>query len=393
MNLEHPASVSPQSAALARAPGHAVVETLDLVDPRIARLIAAERHRQHEKLVFIASESLCPRPVREALARLASDGLVVAEGRSFIVPALAEGDIEDIYALRFLLEPEALRLVAIGLRPLERAAVAALLVHRAVGEQLICVFVDHGLNREGEPEQVEETFGRHFHVPLVHVKAEDRFLARLADVTDPAAVGAMVASGAKEFGRLDMLVNNAALRAETAFADMAFDEWRRVLASILDAAFLCARACLPQLARAGGGQPSPGIGVLARNRLGNEPRQSLQGADVGNEPDVDFLYAEERVLRGVADIAGSDHVERTADAGPLDRSDHRHAQRLEAREGALQLQNLLVQRSSHRGIALGDGLPVLEHGEVHAGAEMLAARGDDEHACRRVALQPTEDFV
>ena len=51
-------------------------------------------------------------PVREALARLASDGLVVAEGRSFILPALGVGDVEDIYALRFLLEPEALRLVA-----------------------------------------------------------------------------------------------------------------------------------------------------------------------------------------------------------------------------------------------------------------------------------------
>jgi DNA-binding GntR family transcriptional regulator len=51
-------------------------------------------------------------PVREALARLASDGLVVAEGRSFILPALGVEDIEDIYALRFLLEPEALRLVA-----------------------------------------------------------------------------------------------------------------------------------------------------------------------------------------------------------------------------------------------------------------------------------------
>ena len=65
------------------------------------------------------------------------------------------------------------------------SAVAALLVHRAVGDQLTCVFVDHGLNREGEPDQVEETFGRHFGVPLVHVKAADRFLAKLAGVTDP----------------------------------------------------------------------------------------------------------------------------------------------------------------------------------------------------------------
>jgi GMP synthase (glutamine-hydrolysing) len=65
------------------------------------------------------------------------------------------------------------------------SAVAALLVHKAIGEQLTCVFVDTGLLREGEPEQVEETFGRHFRVPLVHVKAEGRFLDRLDGVSDP----------------------------------------------------------------------------------------------------------------------------------------------------------------------------------------------------------------
>ncbi|MGH2659651.1 MAG: glutamine-hydrolyzing GMP synthase [Actinomycetota bacterium] len=65
------------------------------------------------------------------------------------------------------------------------SAVAALLVHKAVGDELTCVFVDTGLLREGEPEQVEDTFSRHFHVPLVHVKAADRFLAKLAGATDP----------------------------------------------------------------------------------------------------------------------------------------------------------------------------------------------------------------
>ncbi|MGH2650246.1 MAG: glutamine-hydrolyzing GMP synthase [Actinomycetota bacterium] len=65
------------------------------------------------------------------------------------------------------------------------SAVSALLVHRAVGDQLTCVFVDSGLLRDGEPEQVEDTFARHFRVPLVHVKAADRFLAKLAGVTDP----------------------------------------------------------------------------------------------------------------------------------------------------------------------------------------------------------------
>jgi GMP synthase (glutamine-hydrolysing) len=65
------------------------------------------------------------------------------------------------------------------------SAVAALLVHRAIGDRLTCVFVDTGLLREGEAEQVEETFARHFKVPLVHVKGEDRFLARLEGVDDP----------------------------------------------------------------------------------------------------------------------------------------------------------------------------------------------------------------
>jgi GMP synthase (glutamine-hydrolysing) len=65
------------------------------------------------------------------------------------------------------------------------SAVAALLVHKAVGDQLTCVFVDHGLLRENEAAQVVETFGGHFHVPLVHVAAQERFLSRLAGVEDP----------------------------------------------------------------------------------------------------------------------------------------------------------------------------------------------------------------
>ncbi len=65
------------------------------------------------------------------------------------------------------------------------SAVAAVLVHKAVGDQLTCVFVDHGLLRKGEAEQVEDTFQRHFKINLVHVKAQERFLERLAGVTDP----------------------------------------------------------------------------------------------------------------------------------------------------------------------------------------------------------------
>jgi GMP synthase (glutamine-hydrolysing) len=65
------------------------------------------------------------------------------------------------------------------------SAVAALLVHKAVGDQLTCVFVDHGLLRKDEAAQVVETFEGHFHVPLVHVDAAARFLARLEGVTEP----------------------------------------------------------------------------------------------------------------------------------------------------------------------------------------------------------------
>jgi len=65
------------------------------------------------------------------------------------------------------------------------SSVAAVLVHRALGEQLTCVFVDHGLLREGEAEQVEDTFRRHMGIDLIHVKAADRFLENLSGVTDP----------------------------------------------------------------------------------------------------------------------------------------------------------------------------------------------------------------
>jgi GMP synthase (glutamine-hydrolysing) len=65
------------------------------------------------------------------------------------------------------------------------SAVAAALVHKAIGAQLTCVFVDTGLMRSGEAEQVEDTFRRQFKIDLVHVKAADRFFAALAGVTDP----------------------------------------------------------------------------------------------------------------------------------------------------------------------------------------------------------------
>lgn len=65
------------------------------------------------------------------------------------------------------------------------SSVAALLVHKAVGDNLTCVFVDHGMLRKGEAEQVVQTFRDKFHMKLIHVDASQRFLGKLAGVTDP----------------------------------------------------------------------------------------------------------------------------------------------------------------------------------------------------------------
>jgi GMP synthase (glutamine-hydrolysing) len=65
------------------------------------------------------------------------------------------------------------------------SAVAALLVHRAIGDRLRCIFVDNGVLRAGERAQVEDVFGRMFHLPLLTVDASRRFLSKLAGVTDP----------------------------------------------------------------------------------------------------------------------------------------------------------------------------------------------------------------
>ncbi|MGQ4272754.1 glutamine-hydrolyzing GMP synthase [Terrihabitans sp. B22-R8] len=65
------------------------------------------------------------------------------------------------------------------------SAVAAVLIHEAIGDQLTCVFVDHGLLRQGEAEQVVTLFKDHYNIPLVHVDASRIFLGELAGISDP----------------------------------------------------------------------------------------------------------------------------------------------------------------------------------------------------------------
>jgi GMP synthase (glutamine-hydrolysing) len=67
------------------------------------------------------------------------------------------------------------------------SAVAAVLIHEAIGDQLTCVFVDHGLMRQGEGEEVVRLFRDHYNIPLIHVRAAEKFLGELDGVDDPEA--------------------------------------------------------------------------------------------------------------------------------------------------------------------------------------------------------------
>ena len=84
-------------------------------------------------------------------------------------------------------------------------------------------------------------------------KAGGRAALCMGDITDPKAVQHLVDETVKNFGRLDMVVSNAAIRAETPFESIPFEEWKRVISIVLDGAFLVSQAALPHLLKAGGG--------------------------------------------------------------------------------------------------------------------------------------------
>src|SRR5262245_16158511 len=77
--------------------------------------------------------------------------------------------------------------------------------------------------------------------------AGGKALVHIGDVADPKSVQAMADTAIKQFGGIDILVNNAALRREKPFAEMDYAEWREILDVTLDGAFHCAKACLPAL--------------------------------------------------------------------------------------------------------------------------------------------------
>ena len=94
------------------------------------------------------------------------------------------------------------------------SSVAAVLVHQAVGDNLTCMFVDHGLLRKGEAEQVVRTFRDRFHINLIHVDASERFLSKLTGLTDPEQKRKIIGrefiyvfqDEARKLGQIDYLV-------------------------------------------------------------------------------------------------------------------------------------------------------------------------------------------
>src|SRR3978361_762759 len=83
--------------------------------------------------------------------------------------------------------------------------------------------------------------------------AGGKALVHIGDVADAKSVQARADSAVKQFGRIDILVNNAALRREKPFAEMSYAEWREIMDVTLDGAFHCAKACLPALRKSGAG--------------------------------------------------------------------------------------------------------------------------------------------
>jgi 3-oxoacyl-[acyl-carrier protein] reductase len=109
--------------------------------------------------------------------------------------------------------------------------------------------------------------------------AGGRAVVQMGDVTREADATALADAAAAAFGRVDVLVSNAAVRRQTPFLDMTFEEWRRVLAVPLDGAFLCARAVVPHMIRAGGGAIVTIGGVSAY--LGTRDRAHVCAAKAG----------------------------------------------------------------------------------------------------------------
>jgi len=120
---------------------------------------------------------------------------------------------------------------------------------RNIGRAIALALADGGaavvVNVRTNKEEADKVVGE--------IKAAGgKAVAVLGDVADPKVADAMATAAMKAFGRIDILVNNAALRREKSIVEMSYDEWREVLGIILDGSFHCVKACLPALRKNGG---------------------------------------------------------------------------------------------------------------------------------------------
>src|SRR5260221_9881839 len=109
-------------------------------------------------------------------------------------------------------------------------------------------------------------------------------LVHIGDVADPKAVQMMADAAMKQFGRIDILVNNAALRREKSFAEMDYAEWREILDVTLDGTFHCVKACLSALQKSGQGTIINIGGLSARRGVqerarGGDPETRSSGPE------------------------------------------------------------------------------------------------------------------
>ena len=119
-------------------------------------------------------------------------------------------------------------------------------IGRAIGIELANAGAKVMVNANTSIKEAEET--------VCLIKAAGGVAAYfVADITCPESVKALVGEVIKRWGRIDLLVSNAATRQETALADITIEEWHRVLSVVLDGAFLCTQACVPHMKTVGGG--------------------------------------------------------------------------------------------------------------------------------------------
>lgn len=116
-------------------------------------------------------------------------------------------------------------------------------------------------------------------VSLIRAQGGEAFM-HLADLTDPDEAKGLIDASIDRFGALDIVVNNAALRADNPVSAIAFDEWRRVVSSILDATFLCTQAALPHLRRSDASSVVTIGGVAAHAGVGQRAHVAAAKAGV-----------------------------------------------------------------------------------------------------------------